>query len=82
MATTVQLNEEASKIDVVETESTTTIYEGYPANRNAADASSAWAIKRTVMPSTGPMLVTWANGNTRKYNVWANRATLTYLPTI
>lgn len=75
---TVKPNEEPTLTDVVVSENSTTVYEGYPDYNNPLTSAAAWAIKRTVMPVTGAITEMWAFGNYGKINVWNNRAALTY----
>lgn len=80
---TVRPNEEPYLTDVVEGSEGTTVYEGFADYQNPQTSEAKFAIKRTIIPTTGAITETWADGNTNKDNVWNDRLTITtYKPLI
>lgn len=60
----------------VDTTDGSVIYQGY-ANLEASTNQGVWRIKRTTI-SGSLISIEWANGNTKRINVWDNRASLSY----
>jgi len=56
---------------------TNTVYIG-TALMGTVDSAPAWSIKRLVFSGT-EVITTWADGNALPDNIWANRASLSYL---
>lgn len=54
------------------------IYKG-EAEAGTSLASPLWRIRKIVLSADGDVAETWADGNTEFDNVWANRASLTYV---